>query len=124
MNLDGRYMMRKLDYFIPGYNEDAEYYQPGIRGEQEDEYASSMNYQSGSFIKVRNINLGYTFNKKQLSRTGLSTVKVYVQALNPFSIYRACKWLDTDLMSYDNNTRNAGSMTTTRSFVVGLNIGF
>lgn len=123
-NLDGRYMQRKLDYFVPECNEDAEYYQPGINGESADLYQSSMNYQKGSFIKVRNINLGYTFNKKQLSRTGLSNLKIYAQVMNPFTIYRACKWLDTDFMSYDNNSTNFGSMTTTRSFVVGLNIGF
>lgn len=124
LNLDGRYMQRSIDYFVPGYNEDALYYQPGINGESADTYQSSMNYQDGSFVKVRNINLGYTFNKKQLARTGLSSLKIYAQAMNPFSIYRACKYLDTDLMTYDNNSTNFGSMTTVRSFVVGLKVEF
>lgn len=123
-NLDGRYMQRSLDYFIPGVNEDAEYYQPGINGESADKFQSSMNYQDGSFIKVRNINVGYTFYKKQLGKIGLGSVKVYAQVMNPFSIYRATDWLDTDLMSYDNNATNFGSMTTQRSFVLGLKLGF
>ena len=122
--LDGRYMQRKLDYWVAGTNEDAKYYSPGSNGEAADTYSSSMNYQDGSYIKVRNISLGYNFTPKQLKNTGLSTLKVYVQAMNPFSIYRATDWLDTDLLNYDNNTKTFGSSTTLKSFVIGLNIGF
>ena len=122
--LDGRYMQRKLDYWVAGSNEDAVYYSPGSNGEAADTYNSSMNYQDGSYIKVRNISLGYNFTSKQLKNTGLSNLKVYVQAMNPFSIYKACDWLDTDLLNYDNNTKTFGSATTLKSFVVGLNVGF
>jgi hypothetical protein len=44
--------------------------------------------------------------------------------MNPFSIYKACDWLDTDLMNYDNNKKTFGSPTTIKSFVIGVNIGF
>ena len=124
VNLDGRYAMRSLDYWVAGENENAEYYGPGTNGQSADTYASSMNYQDGSYIKMRNISLGYNFTKKQLAPLGLNTVKIYVQAMNPFTIYSKCKWLDTDMMSYDNNTRNFGTTTTIRSWVVGLNVGF
>ena len=123
-NLDGRYAMRSLDYWVAGENENAEYYGPGTNGQSADTYASSMNYQDGSFIKMRNISLGYNFTKKQLAPLGLNTLKIYVQAMNPFTIYSKCEWLDTDMMSYDNNTRNFGTTTTIRSWVVGLNVGF
>lgn len=123
-NLDGRYMKRSLDYWVAGTNEDALYYSPGSNGEAKDTYASSMNYQDGSFIKVRNISLGYNFTPSQLKSTGLSNLKVYVQAMNPFSIYKACDWLDTDLVTYDNSTTTIGSAYTLKSFVIGLNIGF
>ena len=121
--LDGRYMMRQLDYWVAGTNENAEYYSPGSNGEGADTYASSMNYQDGSFIKVRNISLGYNFTPKQLKSLGLGSCKIYVQANNPFFLYKKCKWLDTDLVSYANNATNFGSSTTLRSFVIGLNIG-
>ncbi len=124
VNLDGRYMMRKLDYWVAGINENAKYYSPGSNGESQDTYASSMNYQDGSFIKVRNISLGYNFDKKLLKKAGIDNLKIYVQAMNPFNIYKACSWLDTDLLSYANNTTTYGSGTTIKSFVVGLNIGF
>lgn len=122
--LDGRYMMRKLDYWVAGTNENAQYYSPGSNGEAADTYSSSMNYQDGSYIKVRNISLGYNFTSKQLKNVGLNNLKVYVQAMNPFTIYKACDWLDTDLLNYDNNTKTFGSATTLKSFVIGVNIGF
>ena len=123
-NLDGRYAMRSLDYWVASENEDALYYGPGTNGQSQDTYATSMNYQDGSYIKMRNISLGYNFTKNQLKNLGINSLKVYVQAMNPFTIYSKCKWLDTDMMNYDNNTRNFGTTTTIRSWVVGLNVGF
>lgn len=123
-NLDGRYAMRQLDYWVAGENENALYYGPGTNGQSADPYAGSMNYQDGSYIKMRNISLGYNFNKKQLQPLGINSLKVYVQAMNPFTIYSKCDWLDTDMLNYDNNTTTFGTTTTTRSWVIGLNIGF
>ena len=73
---------------------------------------------------MRNLSLGYNFTPRQLKSTGLTSLKLYVQAQNPFTIYRKCDWLDTDLMNYDNNTRSYGAFSTIRSWVIGLNIGF
>jgi TonB-linked SusC/RagA family outer membrane protein len=124
VNLDGRYAMRKLDYWVAGENENAEYYGPGTTGQSEDAYASSMNYQDGSYIKMRNISLGYNFTGKQLAPLGINSLKLYVQAMNPFTIYSKCDWLDTDMMNYDNNARHFGTTATIRSWVFGLNVGF
>ncbi|SHE58913.1 TonB-linked outer membrane protein, SusC/RagA family [Bacteroides luti] len=125
VTLDGRYMQRKVDYWVAGTNENAKYYSPGsTKSESADTYNSAMNYQDGSFIKVRNINLGYNFSQKQLKSIGFSSLKVYAQCMNPFMIYKKCDFLDTDLSSYDNNTVTTGSATTTRGLVFGVNVGF
>ena len=124
LTLDGRYQQRKIDYWIADTNEDAKYYSPGSNGEAADTYSSSMNYQDGSFIKLRNISLGYNFSKRQLSRLGISSLKVYAQCMNPVMIYSKCDYLDTDLLNYDNNTTTTGSRTTTRSLVLGVNVEF
>lgn len=124
LTLDGRYQMRKIDYWIAGVNEDAEYYSPGSNGESADTYGSSMGYQDGSFIKLRNVNLGYNFKPAQLKRLGINNLKIYGQLMNPFTIYSKCDYLDTDLTNYDNNTTTVGSPTTIKGFVFGLNIGF
>jgi TonB-dependent starch-binding outer membrane protein SusC len=50
-------------------------------------FASTLGYQDGSFIKMRSINLGYTVPSKMLSRAGISSLRVYITAENPFIIY-------------------------------------
>ena len=122
--LGGWYAMRDLDYWVKDTNENAEYYSPGSNGNAADTYSSAMNYRDGSYIKMRNISLGYTLPEQCTKRLGLSNLKIYVQAMNPFTIYKKTKWLDCDLLSYDNNSTSYGSGTTIRSWVIGLNIGF
>jgi len=112
--LAGRFAQRKVDYWIQDVNEDAEYYAPGTNGESGDTYKSSMNYQDGSFIKIRNISLGYTFPKRMLKSLSAENLKVYVQCMNPGLIYSKCSWIDPDL----------GGSTYNRSFVFGVNLGF
>lgn len=112
--LSGRFAMRKLDYWIQDINEDALYYAPGVGGEDGDAYKSSMNYQDGSFVKLRNISLGYNFTSRSLQKTGLSNLKLYVQCMNPGLVYSKIDYLDPDL----------GGSTFNRSLVVGINIGF
>lgn len=123
--LDGRYMKRDLDYWIEGINEDAKYPAP-LYNSTKDAYEASMNYTDGSFIKVRNISLGYTVPTKALKSlgVGLSSIRIYAQMNNPFFIYKKCSWLDPDLVNYNNNAKVFGSSTTTRSYVIGLNINF
>ena len=50
-------------------------------------FASTLGYQDGSFIKMRSINLGYTVPSKILAKAGISSLRVYVTALNPFILY-------------------------------------
>ena len=124
VNLGGLYQTRKVDYWIAGINEDAEYYSPGSNGVNADVYAGAQSYQDGSFVKMRNINLGYNFSSKQLSKLKISNLKIYAQVMNPFTIYSKCKILDTDLSSYDNNTTSTGTDITTKAIVFGINVGF
>jgi hypothetical protein len=73
-----------------------------------------MNYQDGSFIKLRNVSLGYNFTSKQLKPTGINQLKLYVQCMNPGLLYSKIDWIDPDL----------GGSTYNRGFVFGLNVGF
>jgi TonB-linked SusC/RagA family outer membrane protein len=118
--LSGRFAMRKLDYWVAGTNENAEYYAPGVNGENGDTYKSSMNYSDGSFIKLRNISLGYSLPQKLLSKSGVSSLKVYVQCLNPGLLYSKIDYLDPDVYIDTNMTGSSYN----RSVVFGLNIGF
>lgn len=51
------------------------------------DFTSTTQYQDGSFIKVRSINLGYTVPTKGLTKIGISSARIYVNATNPFILY-------------------------------------
>lgn len=112
--LSGRFAMRKLDYWIEGVNEDAEYYAPGVGGENGDTFKAAQGYMDGSFIKLRNVSLGYTFKPHQLQALKIQNLKLYVQCMNPGLVYSKIDFIDPDL----------GGSTFNRSFVFGLNVGF
>ncbi len=50
-------------------------------------FASTLGYVDGSFVKCRSINLGYEIPVSVLKKTGISYLRVYLTALNPFIIY-------------------------------------
>ena len=50
-------------------------------------YGSTLQYVDGSFIKCRSMNLGYTVPSKLLSKAGITGLRVYITALNPFILY-------------------------------------
>ncbi len=50
-------------------------------------FGSTLQYVDGSFIKCRSINLGYTIPSQWLARAGITSFRVYLNALNPFIIY-------------------------------------
>jgi TonB-linked SusC/RagA family outer membrane protein len=112
--LSGRFAMRKIDYWIKDVNEDAEYYAPGVGGENGDAFKNAMNYHEGSFIKLRNVSLGYNFNNSQLKKVGIRNLKLYAQCMNPGLIYSKIDFIDPDL----------GGSTFNRSFVFGVDIEF
>lgn len=50
-------------------------------------FGSTLGYQDGSFIKCRSINIGYEIPGSVLKKTGISSLRVYLNATNPFIIY-------------------------------------
>jgi hypothetical protein len=80
-----RTMQRAIDYYTP-LNPNAYYQKPifNAGGATGDAYYTALGYQDGSFIKVRNISLGYSFDSKTMSKsTGISmqNLKKYWAAL-------------------------------------------
>jgi TonB-linked SusC/RagA family outer membrane protein len=50
-------------------------------------FGSTLGYQDGSFIKCRSVNIGYEIPSSVLKRSGISSLRVYLNATNPFIIY-------------------------------------
>lgn len=109
----GRYNVRDYDYYNEN-NKDAAHPKPIYDEGGKDSYYSETYLKDGSYLKIRNISLGYTFPTKLISRAGLSALRLYAQIKNPGYIFSGCKTLDLDTYS---NTYNGG-------FTFGLNLSF
>lgn len=112
-SLQGRFAQRVVNYWTPT-NPTNDYPAPRWASAAGDTYKNSMNYQDGSFIKLRNISLGYNLPKNVSNSMHLSNVRLYAQVINPGLIYSKIDWIDPDL----------GGSTFNRGFVFGLNVGF
>ncbi|MDR2917174.1 MAG: TonB-dependent receptor [Tannerella sp.] len=109
----GRYNVRSYDYYNEN-NKNAEYQKPIFDEGGIDTYYSILGYKDGSYLKIRNISLGYTFPNKLLKSTGLSNLRMYAQCKNPGMIFSKIDFMDMDTYS---NTYNTG-------FTFGLNVSF
>jgi len=123
----GRFNQRKIDYWTPS-NTNAEFQRPIYNESGGDAYSNLLGQRDASFIKMRNISLGYTLPKSMVSKWNLSNCKVYVQATNPFVIYSSVDYLELD---YTRNTgENTGANNSivssyyNRGFVIGLDLTF
>lgn len=107
---------REVDYWTPE-NTGASYQKPILSmaaGGSADTYSSYLGYQKASFLKMRNISLGYNVPKNVCKRFSLQNLKIYAQCINPFSIHDSVEGFDLD----------TGKTYFNRSFSFGLEIGF
>ncbi|AUC22516.1 hypothetical protein BTO15_10640 [Polaribacter sejongensis] len=79
-----------------------------------------------SYIRVKNISLGYNFSEALLSKINLSSAKLYLSGQNLFTI-TDYKGIDPEV-SYSNSSSNIGldygSYPSVKSYTLGLNIEF
>ena len=113
--LSGAANQYEVDYLTPDHTK-YEWQKPIYNSSRSsgDPYCGLLGYKKASFLKVRNLSLGYNFPKSICNKIGFSSLKVYVQGRNLGNIYSSVDFWDLDLgTSYYN-----------RGFTVGLNIGF
>lgn len=116
-------MQRAIDYYNEN-NKDAEYQKPVYDVAGGDPYFNIMGYRSGSFLKIRTINLGYTIPKSAISRLGINNVRVYAQAKNPGVIYSAVDFLDMDTALQSQGGSTIATSAFNRGFVFGIDAQF
>jgi hypothetical protein len=109
----GLFQQREIDYWTPT-NTDAEWQKPILSTSGGDSYSSLLGFRNASFLKMRNISLGYFIPTNVCKKLGINKFKLYVQAQNPFTLYSTVDWLDLDL----------GGSTFNRGWVLGVNVGF
>jgi len=122
LTLQGRYNQIKVDYWTPN-NPTNEFPRPNFNQEFP-VYNTSFIYFDGSFVKVRNINFGYTFTPKLVQKLGIESLRLFASIQQPFifSKYRS-KYNGIDPESADGNVNNDVTPAT-RVSTFGLNIKF
>ena len=103
---------RKLDYWTP-QNTDAEYQRPYMSEAGGDTYAFTY-YKDDSWIKIRNISLGYSLPQSVLKRVKINSMRVFTQINNAGMLWS------------NNNFRDSeyGTLYYNRGLVFGVNVGF
>ncbi len=109
----GIYNQSQLDYWTPD-NTDAEYQKPIYSQSGGDAYYSLIGYKDGSYLKLRNVSLGYNLPSKITDRLKIQNLKIYAQGKNLGMIYSAISFMDMD-------TRTS---TYNRGFTFGVDVTF
>lgn len=105
-------------------------------GAARDSYASSYYLESGSYFRINNITLGYTFDKLYSST---SKLRIYLTAQNPF-MFTKYSGFSPEISGVSENSSGIGNSSaggpkgtsgielsaypTTRNFLFGLNLQF
>ncbi|WP_461089847.1 SusC/RagA family TonB-linked outer membrane protein [Spirosoma gilvum] len=120
--LAGRYEQIKVDYWTPN-NPTNEFPRPNS-SQEFPVYNSAIIYFDGTFVKVRNINFGYTFPSSITSKLHLQSLRLFTSIQQPFifSSYRS-KYNGVDPETSDGTVSN-GVVPATRVTTFGLNVKF
>lgn len=87
---------------------------------------SDMFIESGDFLRLKNLTIGYTLPTSTTDKIGLSRLRFYVTGQNVFTI-TGYSGLDPELGITDGNTQqnvDFAQFPQARTFLVGVNIGF
>ena len=123
--LTGRRGQVDVDYWTPE-NKGAKYPKPGgIQSGDNPKYGSTLGYFDSSYWKVRNITLGYNFEKQAwLTRMGIQSLRAYLSVQNPFIIcspFHKETGLDPETNSYGNENVAVTEGIQKRFLTVGTN---
>ncbi|WP_420154552.1 SusC/RagA family TonB-linked outer membrane protein [Siphonobacter sp.] len=119
--LAGRYNNLNINYWTPN-NPTNDFPRPN-QNQESPIYSSTLRYFSGTFLKVRNINLGYNFTEGIAKKLGMSSLRAYIAAQQPFifSEYRS-KYKGIDNETVDSVTES--QTPSARQFIFGINAKF
>lgn len=97
-------------------------YQGQYWGEDAEDYGYPGFNKDVSFVRIQNITLGYNFSAKNLDQIGFSQLRIYLNALNPFTFTKYDgfdpEWAGAGLSGED------ATNTSYSVFQLGLNVKF
>lgn len=92
---------------------------PNPAGNSENMANSSRFIESGSYLRLKNVQIGYNFQKNLISKIGLSKLRIYAQMSNVFTI--------TKYNGYDPEVGSGvdyGNYPQARTLLFGMNLAF
>ncbi|MBA4319308.1 MAG: SusC/RagA family protein [Flavobacterium sp.] len=104
---------RAINYYNDN-NVNSEYQKPIYSAGTGDSYFPILGYRNGSFLKMRNVSIGYNFTDELAQQVGVSKMRLYFQVTNPAMIFSKVKWMDMDTQTTASN----------RGITMGLNVQF
>ncbi|WP_228780128.1 SusC/RagA family TonB-linked outer membrane protein [Aquiflexum lacus] len=113
---EGRRNWLNVNYWTPD-NPSNEFPRPRD-GRQVPLFAQALNYQDGSFVRVRQITLGYNLPPNLLNTLKMSQCRVYLSAQNPFL------FTSDDFRGIDPEGATGLSIPSVKTYMVGLNLTF
>lgn len=107
--------------FTPAAEENVDAKYPAYGSYQGPYYsAAAMNYREVSFVKIKNISLGYSLNKQLLKKVGLSKARLYVNLTDPHVFSDYIGW-DPE---YTTTTARNGNGPSSITYQFGVNVEF
>jgi hypothetical protein len=105
-----------VNYWTPD-NPTNEYPRPNVNVSRASlPFATTLGYKDGSFVKIRNITLGYNFSEVLARRLHINNLRWYVSAKNYFTFSK--------VDDYDPEGSGSFDRPLTKLLVTGLNIEF
>jgi len=105
-NFEGRYANLNFNYWTPD-NPSNEIPMPRAGGAPT--YSSALRYFDGSFVKIKNMTLGYDFARTLVKFSSISSLRVYVSAVNPV-IFSAYDLVDPETVTPLSSTTYLGGV--------------
>ncbi len=114
-NWQGRYNALNLDYWTPDNPTNAF---PKPNAAEAPLYADAVRYFDGSFVKIKNIGLGYNFPSDWVKKIGLSAARMHTTVNNAL-IFAPYKTVDPET---SNGIVGGTSPLTTATYTFGINL--
>ena len=91
------------------------YYTAGT-GVLRSDFMSALKIVKGSFVKIKDITLSYTFPKQWIKKVKLSNVRIYGTAKNMFTF--------SNIKNYDPESNGSMNFPLSKQWIIGLNLDF
>ena len=101
-------------------NQDA--WLPRVQFSDKNEQAQTRYLMNGAYVRLKNLQLGYTLPRQITQPWGISNLRVFVSAENLFTITKMPHQFDPELMSNSVDQNNGYPLQ--KTFAFGLNVSF